>query len=472
MEDFSYESPLITRYASKELLAIFSKEKKYTTWRKLWVSLAEAQKKLGLCITEKQINELKENESNIVFSKVQEYEKKLRHEVMAHIHAYADMCPSAKGIIHLGATSSYVMDNADLIIYKEAMEHIHAKLLEVIRVFSAFAREHHDTPCVSYTHFQVATATTIGKRVCLWLQDLLLDANQIKRQIQETSFLGVKGATGTQDSFLNLFAGDLSLVQKLEEMVASDFGFTDIVSIASQTYPRKLDQHIAQCFDSLGASAHKISTDIRLLSHTKELYESVEKSQVGSSAMPYKKNPILNERVCSLARLLISKTHNASYNLALQWLERSLDDSANRRIFMPEMFLVADSILELLFKIGSNLKVDTEKTNEILNEHLVYLIQEPLLMQSVAKGCDRQTMHEKLRTFSRNAVKPNISELISFLENDPEISLGKNDVEQLISLNTCFGAANSQCLNFLNSSIKEVLDSRNNTPLKMQDLRI
>ncbi|PCI92397.1 adenylosuccinate lyase [Candidatus Aerophobetes bacterium] len=472
MENFTYESPLITRYASKELLAIFSKEKKYTTWRKLWVSLAKAQKKLGLNITEKQINELEANESNIAFSTVSKYEKKLRHEVMAHIRAYADLCPSAKGIIHLGATSSYVMDNADLIIYKEALQYIHRKLLEVIKVFSSFAREHKDTPCVSYTHFQVATATTIGKRVCLWLQDLLLDAKQIKRQIEEISFLGVKGATGTQDSFLKLFSGKISLVKELEELVASDFGFTDIVSIASQTYPRKYDQHIAQCFDSLGASTHKISTDIRLLSHTKELYESVEKSQVGSSAMPYKKNPILNERVCSLARLLISKTQNASYNLALQWLERSLDDSANRRIFMPEMFLIADSILELLFKVGSNLKVDTEKTNEILNDHLVYLIQEPLLMQSVANGSDRQIIHEKLRTFSRSTNKPNISDLISFLENDPEISLRRSDVEQLISLNTCFGAANLQCLDFLDSDVAEALNSANNTPLKMQDLRI
>lgn len=472
MEDTTFESPLITRYASQKMLSLFSKEKKYSTWRKLWVSLAKAQKKLGLSITENQIQELQGHEANIDFNAVSEYEKNLRHEVMAHIKAYSDKAPLAGGILHLGATSSYVMDNTDLIIYKEAFESLSVKLIEVIRVFSLFAKQHQETPCVSYTHFQVATATTVGKRVCLWLQDLLFDFEQINRTQDEISFLGVKGATGTQDTFLKLFSEDLCKVKELESLVAYDFGFTRVIPIASQTYPRKLDQHIAQSLEALAASSHKIATDIRLLSHTKEIYEAVEKDQIGSSAMPYKRNPILSERVCSLARLLISQAQNASYNLSLQWLERSLDDSANRRIFLPEMFLLADSILELLYKIGKNLKVDTEKTEEILKEHLVYLIQEPLLMLSVANGANRQEVHEKFRKFSRMFKQPTIADLMFFLENDSEIPVGKREVEDLVSLKTCFGASKLQCLDFLDSSVANVLNNSKNPPLKMQDLRI
>ncbi len=393
----SYESPFSGRYASKEMREIFSPNRRYGTFRALWIELAKAQKKLGLSITDEQIREMQKHAHSIDFKKVSSYEKTFRHDVMAHIHAFGDVCPKAKPIIHLGATSCFVTDNADLILMKEALFHLQKNLVGIVRKLSAFAKKYEDLACLGFTHFQPAQPTTVGKRGALWLQDFLLDLKQCERLIGEVPFLGSKGATGTQNSFLLLFRGNHEKVKKLDHLVADAFGFTKVLTITGQTYPRKWDLLIFQFLESFAASCHKFAGDIRLLAHMGEITEESRKGQVGSSAMPHKSNPIYSERICGLARLLLSFAQNPAYTASLQWLERSLDDSSNRRIILPEAFLCADALMLLLAHLIDGVSVHPKKIQENLDKELPHLLTENLLMHAALEGIDRLKAHEILR---------------------------------------------------------------------------
>lgn len=399
-----YVSPFSARYTSKEMSHLFSAQFKISTFRKLWTSLAKAEKNLGLPITRAQIAELEANIEKIDWKAAENHEKRLRHDVMAHIHAYGDQCPLAKPIIHLGATSSYVTDNTDLIQLKKALSLLFSKLIHVLRLLSSIAEKEAASPCLGYTHFQAAQPTTIGKRACLWLQDFLLDAHEFERAIVSLPFLGAKGATGTQSSFLALFEGNEAKVKELETLIAHDFGFTKILPISGQTYTRKLDLNVLNLLESFSASAHKMATDIRLLAHTGELAETPSDTQVGSSAMPYKRNPIYSERICGLARFVMSLSQNPAYTAATQWLERSLDDSSNRRLSIPESFLGVDAILNLLAHLLSSLTINRELALTHLEAQMPQLATENILMYAVKKGADRQDVHERLRKLSGKSI--------------------------------------------------------------------
>jgi adenylosuccinate lyase len=396
-----FESPLTVRYASNEMSALFSQRHRIILFRKLWISLAKAEKKLGLPVTDHQLQEMRERLEEIPFDRVRDYEKRFRHDVMAHIHAFGDQCPDAKKIIHLGATSCYVTDNADLIQAKEAMQLLIQKLALAIRHLSAFAKKHAKIPCVGYTHYQIAQPTTIGKRACLWLQDLLTDAIEWERLYKDLPFLGAKGATGTAASFLTLFNGNEEKVKKLEQLIAKDFNFEIVLPICGQTYPRKIDLQLLHSLAAFAAGVHKMATDLRLLAHDGEVHETQADTQVGSSAMPYKHNPIYAERICGISRFLISLSQNPAYTLATQWLERSLDDSANRRLALPEAFLCADAILNILIPFIQNLSIEPEAIQNHLDAMLPHLMMENILMEAMKRGGHRQELHEKLRKLSK-----------------------------------------------------------------------
>jgi len=458
MPHSSFRSPLTERYASDEMSKIFSDQKRYSTFRKLWLELAKAQKKIGLDISDDQISEMQANLNDIDFQKVNEYEKKFRHDVMSHIHAFGDKCPKAKPIIHLGATSCYVTDNADLIIMKEGLNLLLSKLIKVICSLQNFAQKEAATACIGYTHFQPAQPTTIGKRACLWLQDLLMDFQQGKNLLDSIPFLGVKGATGTQASFLNLFDGDEQKVKELDESVASSFDFKKTLTISGQTYSRKIDCLIIQFLENIAVTTHKLATDLRLLSHTQEISEKFGKDQIGSSAMPYKKNPIYSERICSLARFLISLSQNPSYTAATQWLERSLDDSANRRISIPEAFLTADSICNILYIVIQSLSVNYEKINSQINENLPYFCMENILMMAVKKGADRQKVHEELRKLAQSDLKG----FFKKIENRKELNLSKEDIKIACDIKNLTGRAENQVYEFLEKEVLPVISDNQN----------
>lgn len=438
-----YISPFSARYTSREMSHLFSSQFKISTFRKLWASLAKAQQKLGLPITHQQVAQLQDNVDKIDFAVAAHYEKKFRHDVMAHIHAFGDQCPEAKGIIHLGATSTYVTDNTDLIQLKMGLNLLLHKLIHILRLLSSFAEKEAASPCLSYTHFQPAQPTTIGKRACLWLQDFLFDAQEIERQIALLPFLGAKGATGTQASFLALFEGNEAKVKELEVLIAKDFGFTKILPISGQTYTRKIDLHILNLLESFSASAHKMATDIRLLAHEGEITESSTETQVGSSAMPYKRNPIYAERICGLARFVISLAQNPVYTTATQWLERSLDDSSNRRLAIPESFLGCDAILTLLSHLLTHMKVDRHAALTHLEAQIPLMAMENILMLAVKKGASRQEVHEKLRTLSGQPMNVIAKELKLDLKDLPVSLIGrapdqtrefiKNEVQPFLS---------------------------------------
>lgn len=411
-----YASPFTARYASPQMSRLFSSQFKISTFRRLWTALAKAEQKLGLPITHQQIAQLEDNIDRIDFIAAHAYEKRFRHDVMAHIHAYGDQCPEAKPIIHLGATSSYVTDNTDLIQLKQGLQLLLNKLIHILRLLATFAKKEAAAPCLGYTHFQPAQPTTFGKRASLWLQDFLLDAQELERLSLSLPFLGTKGATGTQASFLSLFEGNGAKVKELETLIAHDLGFTKILPISGQTYTRKLDLHVLNALASFSASAHKMATDIRLLAHEGELTEASTETQIGSSAMPYKRNPIYSERICGLARFVISLAQNPAYTTATQWLERSLDDSSNRRLCIPESFLGVDAILNLLSHLISNLVVNRSLALENLHIQIPHLAMENILMQAVKKGGDRQAVHENLRKLSGKS----ISEIVKELHLDPK----------------------------------------------------
>lgn len=462
-----YQSPLSNRYASAEMSYLFSPYFKVLAWRKLWIALAKAQKALGLPITDKQIAQLEGAAEKIDLKTAEEYEKKFRHDVMAHIHAFGDLAPEARGIIHLGATSCFVTDNTDVIQMREGIKILRKKTVQTIRQLSFFAEKYAHLSCLSYTHFQPAQPTTLGKRACLWLQDLLMDLDDMEHVLNHLRFLGVKGATGTQASFLSLFDGDEKKVKKLDELVADEMGFARLFYIAGQTYSRKQDVRAVSMLSSLAASAHKFATDLRLLAHLKEIEEPFTASQVGSSAMPYKRNPMRSERVCGLARYLISLNENALYTEATQWFERTLDDSANRRLYFPEAFLTADAILNLLCNITEGLIVHPKIIAKHLAEELPFLATEHILMEAVKRGKDRQAVHERLRVHSHAASRrikeeglP--SDLIDQIIKDKEIGLSSTEVHAQLHAEQFTGRAAEQTHAFLRDEVAPVLAKHEN----------
>lgn len=455
-----YVSPFSARYCSPEMSRLFSSKFKAGVFRKLWIALAKAQKKLGLSISDSQIHQMQERADQIDFDRIHEYEKKFRHDVMAHIHAFGDLCPDAKPIIHLGATSSYVADNADLIQLKEALSLLFQKLISILHMLSRLAEKHASHACLSYTHFQPAQPTTIGKRICLWIQDFLMDAQEFHRLIEQMPFLGVKGATGTQASFLSLFENDHQKVLYLEKEIATGFGFTNILPIAGQTYTRKIDITVLNSLESFAASAHKFGTDIRLLAHEGEMQESFETDQVGSSAMPYKRNPIYCERICGLARFAISLSQNPVYTAATQWLERTLDDSSNRRLAIPEAFLCADAVLNLIAYVVSDIQINVDISYQHFEKNLPHLCMENILMESVKNKASRQEIHEKLRQIAFASMQgPNPLELlIQAIENDPKFHLSRDQIEPICDPIHLVGRAPQQTLEFLHDSVRPFLE--------------
>ena len=398
-----YESPLSSRYASKYMLELFSSDMRYRTWRRLWVSLAKAEMKLGLPVTPEQVAELEANIENIDYECVSKREKEVRHDVMAHVYAYGKAAPSAAGIIHLGATSCYVTDNADLIIYRDALIYLRKELLRVVANLSEFAEKYKALPTLGYTHYQPAQLVTVGKRATLWKQDFLSDLNEIDFAIENIKFLGCRGTTGTEASFVELFEGDTSKIDEMNRMIASDFGFDECFDVCGQTYPRKVDSRILNALSSVAQSCYRMANDIRLLQHDRQLEEPFEKNQIGSSAMAYKRNPMRSERICSLARYLMADAMNPPMTASTQWLERTLDDSATRRISMPEGFLCADAILRLAQNVTDGLHVNEKIVEKTVKEYLPFIATENLMMEAVKKGGDRQQLHETIRKCSMEA---------------------------------------------------------------------
>lgn len=398
-----YENPLDSRYASEEMSRLWSAQRKFSTWRQLWVWLAEAEAELGLPVSEAQIAELRGKIHDIDFAAADRYERQLRHDVMAHVHAYGDQCPSARPIIHLGATSQYVVCNTDLILFREALQLVAARLASVIDALATFAKQYRDLPTLGFTHLQPAQPTTVGKRATLWCYDLVLDLEEVERRLASLQARSIKGATGTQASFLELFKGDQAKVRQLEEMVARKMGFNSSYAVTGQTYPRKIDAQVVDALAGVAASAHKAGADIRILAHRKEIEEPFETSQIGSSAMPYKRNPMRCERMCSLARFVLSLQSSPPATLASQWMERTLDDSANRRLVLPQAFLAVDAVLLLYRNIADGLVVYPEVIAKNLREELPFMASENILVAATAAGGDRQDLHERIRQHSQAA---------------------------------------------------------------------
>ncbi|MBQ2887761.1 MAG: adenylosuccinate lyase [Firmicutes bacterium] len=398
-----YQSPLTSRYASQYMLGLFSADTRYRTWRKLWVALARAQMQLGLPVTQAQVDELADNVENIDYECVQKREAQVRHDVMAHVYAYGQAAPTAAGIIHLGATSCYVTDNADLIIYRDALRYLRAELLRVMANLADFADEYKALPTLGYTHYQPAQLVTVGKRASLWLQDLLSDLEEIDFVLGSIKFLGCRGTTGTEASFMELFGGDTAKIDEMNRMIAAEFGFAGCFDVCGQTYPRKLDARILNCLSSVAQSCYRMANDIRLLQHDRQIEEPFEKDQIGSSAMAYKRNPMRSERICSLARYLMTDVLNTHITASVQWLERTLDDSANRRISLPEGFLCADAVLRLAQNVTDGLHVNEKIIEKTVREYLPFIATENLMMEAVKRGGDRQKLHEIIRRCSMAA---------------------------------------------------------------------
>jgi len=422
-----YENPLITRYASREMSRIWSSQHRHSTWRRLWVALAEAEAELGIKISSSQIDELRAAVDDIDFDLAAKYEKQLRHDVMAHVHTYGDRCPSAKGIIHLGATSCFVTDNGDLLLIRESLELLRSRLVRVIDRLARFAVEYRALPCLGFTHLQPAQPTTVGKRATLWAYDLVLDLEELEHRIKALRFRGVKGTTGTQASFLELFHGDHSKVLDLDRRVSKKMGFDEVYTVTGQTYSRKVDAQVLSLLGGIGTSAHKAGSDLRILQSRKELEEPFEEKQIGSSAMAYKRNPMRAERMCSLARFATSLTSSGDQTFATQWLERTLDDSANRRLTLPQSLLAIDAVLIIYENIMTGLVVYPEVIRKHLQAELPFMATENILMQAVEAGGDRQHLHERIRVHSQEAGKQvkqfgRDNDLICRLKSDPDFA--------------------------------------------------
>ena len=460
----SYQNPLCTRYAGKEMKRVFSDQQKFSTWRKLWLALAESEQALGIPITDAQLDEMRLHLDDIDYDLAGRKEKELRHDVMAHVHTFAASCPKAAPIIHLGATSCYVGDNTDVLNQRDALLLIRRKLLSVMRTLADFAGKYRDLPTLAFTHFQAAQPTTVGKRACLWLQDLEMDLKQLDFALSQLRLLGCKGTTGTAASFLKLFDGDEEKVQELERLIAEKMGFTAFQQISGQTCSRKQDFAVLQVLSGIAQSACKFAGDIRLLSHLKELEEPFESGQIGSSAMAYKRNPMRSERIAALARYVMCDLQNAAFTASSQWLERSLDDSANRRIAIPEAFLACDGILNLYENIVSGLRLFPAVMQKHLREELPFLATENILMVCVKeKNGDRQFLHERLRIHSIAAAEQvkvygRDNDLLQRIAEDPAFGLTAEELEALADPSAFTGMAGSQCARYLNDVIKPILE--------------
>ncbi len=459
----TYENPLITRYSSKEMLYIFSDEKKFSTWRKLWVALAEAEKELGLSITDEQIKEMKANIYNIDYDLAAQKEKEFRHDVMAHVHTFGTCCPSAMPIIHLGATSMYVVDNTDAILMKEALVLLKKKLVNLIKSLSDFCLKYKDLPTLGYTHYQPAQLTTVGKRASLWLQDLYLDYEEINHALSLVKLRGVKGTTGTQASFMNLFDNDGEKVKELEKKVVEKMGFKDAFKLTGQTYTRKVDFYVLSTLSGIAQSLHKMTNDIRILQSQKEIEEPFEKNQIGSSAMAYKRNPMRSERIASLARFIISNEANMANTVTTQWLERTLDDSAIKRLAIPQGFLAADAILGIAINIFNGMVVNEKVIEKHINEELPFMATENIIMEAVKRGGNRQELHEEIRVLSMEAAEqvkkfgmPN--DLIERMSKSSIINMSREEIEATIKPANYTGRASQQVEEFYNETIRTVLE--------------
>ena len=458
----SYESPFCTRYASKEMQYVFSADKKFQTWRRLWVALARAEMKLGLPVTKEQVEELEQHITDINYDVAEQREKEVRHDVMSHVYAYGVQCPKAKGIIHLGATSCYVGDNTDIIIMKDALQIVKRKLINVLALLADFAEQYKDMPALAYTHLQPAQLTTVGKRATLWMNEFLMDLEEIEYRIDHLKLLGSKGTTGTQASFVELFDGDTAKIKKLEKMIAEEMGFEEVVPVSGQTYSRKVDAQVVAALGGLAQSASKFSTDMRILQNFKEMEEPFEAHQIGSSAMPYKRNPMRSERITSLARYVIIDTLNPAFTSATQWFERTLDDSANKRISVAEAFLATDSILNILMNVCNGLVVYPKVIEQRVLKELPFMATENIMMEAVKKGGDRQELHEKLRTHSIAAAKVVKeqgleNDLIERICADESFHLTRSEIDGILEPKNFTGRAPEQVVEFLKECIYPVL---------------
>ncbi len=472
-----YESPLNSRYASKEMKEIFSPDMKFKTWRKLWIALAESEKELGLDITQEQIDELKAHKDDINYDVAREREKLVRHDVMSHVYAYGTQCPKAKGIIHLGATSCFVGDNTDVIIMVEAMKIIRKKVLSVINKLSEFAMEYKDMPTLGFTHFQAAQTTTVGKRATLWIQDLMMDLEQIDFVLSNAKLLGSKGTTGTQASFMELFEGDTEKVKKLDNMIAEKLGYSGVFAVSGQTYTRKLDSIFLNVLSGIAQSCTKFSNDMRLLQHLKEIEEPFEKNQIGSSAMAYKRNPMRSERMASLARYIMVDALNPAITASAQWFERTLDDSANKRIAIPEAFLACDAILNIYINVSGGIVVYPKVIERRLMEELPFMATENIMMDAVKNGGDRQELHERIRELSMEAAavvkqEGGKNDLIERIAKEPMFGMSLEDLQKILEPKNFVGRAPQQVEEYINEQVKPVLDKNRDSLIDDAELTV
>lgn len=466
MQHDCYQSPFSTRYASKEMQFLFSEDHKFQTWRRLWIALAKAEKAEGLPISDEQIAELEAHASDINYEDAVRREKECRHDVMSHVYAYGLQCPKAKGIIHLGATSCYVGDNTDILIMKEGLELIRHKLLSVMALLAGFARKYKDLPALAYTHLQPAQLTTVGKRATLWLNELCMDYEELVHRMDSLALLGSKGTTGTQASFVELFEGDDAKINAVEQRIAESLGFAKVVPVSGQTYSRKVDSFVANVLSGIAQSAMKFANDLRILQNFKEMEEPFEKNQIGSSAMPYKRNPMRSERICAIARYVMTDALNPAFTAGTQWFERTLDDSANKRIAIAEAFLGVDSILNIMLSVCDGLVVYPKVIRARVMNELPFMATENIMMDAVKRGGDRQNLHEKLRVYSQEAARlvkeeglPN--DLIDRICADPDFGTTRAEVEKILDPVNFVGRAPRQTEEFLDNLIQPLLDKNN-----------
>ena len=460
-----YEHPLAGRYASREMQRIFSPAHRFRTWRSLWIALARAQKELGVAIPDGAVEAMEAARDHLDLDRAAEYERRFRHDVMAHVHLYGDAAPEARGVIHLGATSAYVSDNADLVLHREALELIRHRLVRVMEALASFAREHRALPTLGYTHFQPAQPTTVGKRATLWLQDFLLDLQEVEDRIEGLPFRGAKGTTGTQASFLELLDGDGAKVEELDRKVAEAMGFSHRFAVTGQTYPRKVDFTLAASVAGVATSASRMAHDLRLLAHLQEVEEPFEEEQIGSSAMPYKRNPMRAERITALARHALSLLQDPGHTAATQWLERTLDDSANRRLSLPDLYLTVDGMLVLAENVCRGLRVNPAVVERNLARHLPFMATETILMRAVARGGDRQDLHERIRRHALEASRVMKEEggeadLMERISGDPAFPLERDELEEILDARAFVGRAPEQVDQFLDQDVQPLLNER------------